>query len=79
MLSWAQTQAFFFNNGRNQTYTVPANVTRLQVVAIGAAGGGYYGSGSTSGAQVQATVPVTPGEVLTVVVGGEGASGSEVS
>ncbi|MBO2007715.1 beta strand repeat-containing protein [Hymenobacter negativus] len=58
--------------GGPQTYTVPAGVTAVQVVATGASGGVY--DGANVGARVQATVPVTPGEVLTVLVGGQGSS-----
>ena len=57
----AQTTAFACT-GSTQTYTVPAGVTQLAVVATGA----------YNGAVVQATVPVVPGETLTVVVGGTG-------
>ncbi|MGI4870229.1 MAG: glycine-rich protein [Janthinobacterium lividum] len=65
--------AFAFAGAATQTYVVPTGVTTLQVVATGAGGGQGYSSSSNAGgygAQVQATVPVTPGEVLTVVVGG---------
>lgn len=78
----AQTTTYSYTApGGNQTYTVPAGVTAIRVVATGASGGATIG-GSTGfpspsyGAQVQATVLVTPGETLTVVVGGQGGSGS---
>ena len=59
--------------GGPQTYTVPAGITKLNVVATGAAGGGNRGNNLGGfGAIVQATVTVVPGEVLTVVVGGQG-------
>ena len=64
----------FFFTGADQTYTVPAGVTSLLVKAWGAAGGsadrytGTYGRGG-SGAFVSATLSVTPGEVLTIIVG----------
>jgi hypothetical protein len=67
----------FAYTGSPQTYTVPAGVTRLTVVATGGNGGLLGSLGSyvyTSGAQAKATVTVTPGEVLTVVVGGAGSS-----
>ena len=71
----AQTTTFTYTApGSAQTYTVPAGVTRLQLVATGAAGGSRLGSTPGNGAQVQATVTVTPGEVLTVVVGSVGAN-----
>ncbi|GAA4355356.1 hypothetical protein GCM10023185_18110 [Hymenobacter saemangeumensis] len=66
------TVTFNFTGGV-QTYTVPAGVTQLSVAARGAQGGsnggGYYGG---SGALVQATLTVTPGETLSLYVGGAG-------
>ncbi|MGI4875559.1 MAG: glycine-rich protein [Janthinobacterium lividum] len=74
----AQTVTTFNYTGGPQTYTVPVGVTRLQVVATGGSGGISSSSSATPapGAVVQAVVPVTAGEVLTVVVGGQGASGN---
>ncbi|OUJ65333.1 hypothetical protein BXP70_29185, partial [Hymenobacter crusticola] len=69
----AQTTTFSYT-GAPQQYTVPAGVTRLQVTASGA-GGGRFGNSTTAaitGGQVQAILTVTPGETLTVVVGGQG-------
>ncbi|MGI4864520.1 MAG: glycine-rich protein [Janthinobacterium lividum] len=72
----AQTITFGYNgnSNNNKTYTVPAGVTKLNVVAAGGASGASpsFGRSSTPGAVVQATVTVVPGEVLTVVVGGMG-------
>jgi hypothetical protein len=59
--------------GGPQTYTVPAGITAVQVVATGASGGAFSNVGNySSGARVQATITVVPGEVLTVQVGGQG-------
>ena len=55
-----------------QTYTVPAGITRLQVDVRGAQGGAGSGQGGGRGGQVLATLAVTPGEVLRVYVGGAG-------
>ncbi len=55
---------------------VPAGVSKVTVKAWGAAGksdGGYYGG---YGGYVKATVSVTPGETLTVRVGGGGTVGT---
>ena len=57
----AQTSSFACT-GSPQTYVVPAGASQLQVVATGA----------YNGAVVRATVAVTPGETLLVVVGGRG-------
>ncbi len=72
-------QTFAYSGG-TQTYTVPAGVTLVRVDAIGAQGGANTLNGYTAndaqgkGGRVQATLPVTPGEVLTVTVGGRGAT-----
>ncbi|HEX4186601.1 MAG TPA: IPT/TIG domain-containing protein [Solirubrobacteraceae bacterium] len=57
------------------TFVVPANVSSIEVVAVGGAGG--FNARSVSGgrgARVTATLAVTSGETLYVHVGGEGAS-----
>jgi len=65
------------------SFTVPANVTSITVQAIGGNGGNALGPGGAvvaSGGQgrvVNATLPVTPGEVLWIVVGGNGANSSQ--
>jgi hypothetical protein len=61
-----------------QNYTVPSGIQSLVVKLWGAAGGsGFTGSRRArggSGAFVRATLAVTPGETLTVVVGQGGAT-----
>ena len=51
------------------TFVVPAGATSLTVKMWGAGGGGATGGG---GGFAQATIAVTPGESLTVMVGGPG-------
>jgi hypothetical protein len=58
------------------TWTVPAGVSQVRVDLYGAQGGSspsnpYYGQGGL-GANVRATVPVVPGEKLSIVVAGQG-------
>lgn len=62
----------FGYTGAAQTYTVPDGVTSLYIEANGAQGnsGPFYSGGL--GARVQATLAVTPGETLTIYVGGIG-------
>lgn len=63
----------FHYSGNRQSFRVPNNVTKLQVVALGAAGAGgrrYFGRGG----RVYAIIPVQPGEKLYVVVGGQGST-----
>lgn len=82
-LTWsslAQTVVFSYT-GSAQTYTVPAGVTSIAVDMQGAAGGNdfyTYGFGGFGG-RVQGVIPVTPGQVLNVYVGGKGGNGSSSS
>ena len=72
----AATQTFSFT-GTEQTFTVPAGVTSVQVGATGASGAAgdpaadVAGDGGL-GAHVGATLAVTPGQTLFVEVGGVG-------
>ena len=77
-----QTSASFSSNytytGANQTFTVPAGVTTISVAMWGAGGGGGRLTNVTGGAGafLQGTFSVTPGQVLTLIVGQGGAAGS---
>jgi hypothetical protein len=53
------------------TWVVPDGVTEIEAVVSGAAGGDSETLGGKGGG-VQATIPVTPGETLTISVGGRG-------
>ena len=68
--------ATFASTGAEQTFTVPAGVSELHVVAVGGRGGpnGSLASGGF-GATASADLPVSPGQVLYVEVGGSGAAG----
>ena len=64
-----------FTTPGGHTYTVPANVTEVEVRVVGAAGGsGAASQPGGRGAVVTATLPVTPGTTLYITVGAEGAS-----
>jgi hypothetical protein len=74
--------ATYLSAGREQTYSVPAGVTLIRVVAVGAPGGagavggnGVPAGAGGAGAQVTADVRVIPGRLLYVEVGGAGADG----
>eukprot|EP00039_Didymoeca_costata_P016247 m.287700 g.287700 ORF g.287700 m.287700 type:complete len:496 (+) comp16364_c0_seq3:113-1600(+) len=67
----SETVSYIFQDGDNHPYVVPAGVTEILVDAMGSGGQTTYWSGG-KGARVQATLPVTPGETLTVAVGGPG-------
>ncbi|MGA9273588.1 MAG: hypothetical protein WBV40_01340, partial [Candidatus Cybelea sp.] len=69
----------FHYTGGEQSFTVPKTVTSITLVATGAGGGsgsGRFGHGSAggNGGRVKATIPVKPGEKLTISVGGKGGS-----
>lgn len=71
--------ATFSFTGTRQTFKVPSGVKSLDVTAVGAAGGGVsfgFGSPLGQGGQESGTVPVQPGQGLTIVVGGAGQTGS---
>jgi hypothetical protein len=64
-----------------QRFKVPTGVTQITITAYGAMGGGYSnpsdGNPGGLGAKVKATIPVTPGQVLVVNVGGKGAQNKD--
>jgi len=66
-------QAFTYNDGVAQSWTVPAGVTQVNIVAVGG-GGGALLSGSTGGRGAVVATPqtVSAGQVFTIRVGGGG-------
>ena len=60
--------------GGPQTYVVPSSVSSIYVDARGGEGGGNGTNLGGKGGRVQTTLAVTPGEVLTIYVGGHGGS-----
>lgn len=75
----ATTQIFDFT-GSDQSFTVPIGVTHVTVKSWGAGGGGGIAAGGSGGAggYAQGTIPVNPGDVLTIIVGGAGVNKSTV-
>jgi hypothetical protein len=68
------TSVTFSYTGAAQTFAVPAGVSSVHVVAIGALGGDN-GTASVAGGlgqEIQGDLSVTAGSTLTVLVGGEG-------
>ncbi len=63
----------FNYTGAAQTLSVPTGVTEMTAVALGAQGGCSMGG---LGGEATATFPVTPGETISVYVGGAGACGT---
>lgn len=76
-LQRASVVCSFAYNGTNgadgsvQHFTVPAGVSSVTIEAWGAQGGGAGGSGGPGG-HAKGTLPVAPGTVLAVRVGGQG-------
>ena len=77
------TPRTFSFEGASEQFTVPVNVCQVTVDALGAQGGAGFSAavdgapGSSGlGGHAVATVTVTPGETLTVIVGGAGGAGS---
>jgi hypothetical protein len=71
----------FNYTGSPETFTVPAGVVSVTILATGAQGGlGFEANGGVGGlgGRTTATVPVTPGASLTVRVGGVGPNGGPV-
>jgi len=67
-----------FTTPSPRDFTVPAGITQLTVVVEGAQGGAGRGSVTSTGGlggSVTANLTVTPGEVLRLVVGGQGQRG----
>ncbi|PWG78946.1 hypothetical protein DDR33_20055, partial [Pararcticibacter amylolyticus] len=67
----------FAYTGGTQTFTVPAGVTSLTIEAYGAEGGTAPGAISYNikggkGAYMKGTFTVSPGDVLTILAGGQG-------
>ncbi len=74
----AQTVTFSTPSSAPVSYTVPTGVTAIGVDVIGAAGGTSYSNWGIggAGARVQGTLAVTPGQVLSIYVGGKGTNGT---
>lgn len=71
-----------YNSAGTETFTVPTGVTQITVKMWGAGGGGGGGGSTITGAagggggSLFATIPVTPGETLTLNVGAGGGGGT---
>jgi hypothetical protein len=70
--------AVFPYTGAEQTYTVPPGVTLVHIAAVGGEGAASmntFGVAGGFGATASEDLPVTPGQVLYVEVGGNGSTG----
>ena len=70
------SQAEWWNQSYNTTWTVPVGVTSVCIVTINGGNGGYaQGGGDGGNLSYKNNVSVTPGESLTIVVGAGGSGG----
>ena len=76
LVTFGFSQSVTFNyTGSTQSWVVPPCVTSINVIVAGAEGGpGVNGLGG-NGASLTASIPVTPGQVLQINVGGMGGVG----
>jgi hypothetical protein len=82
MSSSGATTTCAYKGAGQDTFTVPAGVTSVNVTAVGASGGRGDSTGwsPAAGASVRdGAVPVSPDQTLTVVVGGIGGDGASTS
>lgn len=72
-LATLRSQGFvtFSYTGQAQNWVVPVGVTSIAVTVIGSQGGGTNATGGKGG-KVTATISVTPGQVLSILVGKQG-------
>jgi HYR domain/Secretion system C-terminal sorting domain len=73
--STSSTQTFNFVTASLQTFTVPAGVTSIHIDASGAQGGSVTTTCAATGglgARMEGDFAVTPGEVLSIMVGEQG-------
>src|SRR5262245_15534463 len=80
-LSWGATETTTLTygvTGATETFTVPSGVTTLHVVAVGGRGGlaAHGDDPGGAGARIEGDLAVTPGQVLYVTVGANGAPGT---
>ncbi len=61
----------FAYTGAEEPWTVPAGITSLAVTLEGAQGGSSYAANTNYGGKLEATLAVTPGDVLHLYVGGQ--------
>lgn len=76
VVSTSGSQTFNYT-GSIVNFTVPAGVTSLVIEAKGAQGGTSGSNAGGLGAYIKGTVTVTPGQVLKVLAGGQGGSGTQ--
>ncbi len=71
-IPYSQTVVNFSYTGAPSIWVVPPCVTSLDIVIAGAEGGGVGGSNGGDGAIITATIPVLPGDIIEIIVGGQG-------
>jgi gliding motility-associated-like protein len=81
VFSQCQTTTSFSYTGGPQTFVVPIGADSITVMAWGAGGAGggtdtYNGAAGGGGAYIKSTIPVVPGQTITVIVGGGAIQGT---
>ena len=67
-----ETSTTFNFTGTSETFTIPSGVTNITIIAAGGKGGDGNGGTGGFGARLQGDFSVSPGQVLTIVVGDQG-------
>src|SRR5215813_5717095 len=76
----AQVTPFVCRDGTPETYTVPADVTDIYVVAAGAAGASMLPKkAGAPGALVSGTLGVEPGQTLSITTGCAGRRATDIT
>ncbi len=80
LISFAGNVNFAFVSSAEQSWTIPAGVTQITISATGGAGGDanyhYFGTfNGGHGATVNGAINVTPGQNLSMLIGGKGYAG----
>ncbi len=73
-VSYSQTYTYNYSGGM-QTFTVPGGVSSVIIETWGAQGGAGSGTSGGYGAYIKGTFSVSPGQVLKILVGGQGGGG----
>jgi len=77
-IAYPSSPTTFSYTGADQTYTVPAGVTRIRVKVWGGGGMHYFGSGAFGGGFSYGELAVSPGDTIKVMVGSAGRQSTSV-
>ncbi len=69
---YGQTSTTFSFSGAPEDFVVPICVTSIDIEIAGAQGGGVAGADGGNGAVINVTIPVVPGDIINMNIGGAG-------